>query len=120
MALMTEEEVRDFIAAHQWTFAKSMPQIPHFYTLRKRARDDAEFATMVQHIRDAGYDVYFGRTKYRYLDVDGMHYWTMGFPVVETILINRAVIKVKAVPVAPAKAVEPPPPPPRAQQLGLI
>jgi hypothetical protein len=27
---------------------------------------------------------------YTYLDIDGWHYWTMGCPLHQTILINRA------------------------------
>lgn len=87
---MTHEVFAAFVATSRWKFAKTMAHIPHEYTLRKNAASDALFAEAVQFIRDHGYSGWFGRTEYRYYDVDGWKYWTMGFPVPETILINRA------------------------------
>lgn len=87
---MTEEQVRDFIERSKWKFAKTMPQIPHYYTLRKDAERDQEFLGFAQFIRDFGYDASFGKTRYRYADFDGWQYWTMGFVLDSTILINRA------------------------------
>ena len=100
--MLTDDEVRDFIAAHRWQFAKSMPWIPHYYTLRKFARSDREFALVVQHMREAGYDHRWGKRTFRYFDLDGFHYWTMGNPLDVTKLINRAEIK-------PARVIPPPP-----------
>ena len=31
---MSDDEIRQFIGDHEWTFAKTMPTIPHWYTLR--------------------------------------------------------------------------------------
>ncbi len=39
---MTDEEIRQFIGDHEWVFAKTMPQIPHSYTLRRKAKRDPE------------------------------------------------------------------------------
>lgn len=89
---MTYDEIRDFIGSHRWTFAKSMPHIPHEYTLRKHARDDAEFVRFVLHIREVGEVRPWGRYRHTYLDFEGHTYWTMGSPIEETILINREVI----------------------------
>jgi hypothetical protein len=87
---MSDDEIRDFIAAHKWTFAKSMPKTPHEYTLRRNARDDAEFVAVVQEIRRRGEHRMFGRRNYIYLVLDGLEYWTMGYGIDQTILINRA------------------------------
>jgi len=87
---MTEEEVRAFIAESSWQFAKRMPQMPHEYTLRRNAKDEAAFEHFVMNIRHHGYREKFGKTWYRYLDMDGWKYWTMGAPLPKTILINRA------------------------------
>ena len=84
------EQLRDFIAAHRWTFAKTMPEHPHEYTVRKDARDQGEFDQVVQYIREAGSQEYFGRAVYTYLTVDGWKYWTQGAPIAATILVNRA------------------------------
>ncbi len=99
VAALTMDEIRDFIARSPWKFAKSMPQTPHYYTLRKHSPDEEMFVRFVLHIRKHGYKRKFGKTTYIYFDVDGWQYWTMGAPVGEvghynpqtdTILINRA------------------------------
>lgn len=87
---MTFEQVSELLQAHPFRFAKTMPLIPHYYTLRKEWKDPMQFEAVVQAIRDLGYEGKFGNAKYKYLDVDGWHYWTMGAPVGATILINRA------------------------------
>ena len=87
---MTDDEISTFIANHEWTFAKTMPQIPHWYTLRRKATSSEEFSAFVQEIRFRGVQRPFGSKTFTYLDFDGWTYWTMGAPVEETILINRA------------------------------
>lgn len=76
--------------AAEWTFAKTMPQIPHWYTLRRKAQSSEEFSTFVQEIRFRGVQRPLGRRTFTYLHFDGWTYWTMGEPVEETTLINRA------------------------------
>lgn len=84
------ERIRAFIAGHRWVFAKTMPQHPHEYTLRKNAVEE-EFLFFVEYIRQHGYDQKFGKSAtYIYLNVDGRTYWTMGDTIPYTILINRA------------------------------
>ncbi len=87
---MTDEEIRVFIDRHEWVFAKTMPQIPHWYTLRRKAQSSEDFSAFVQEIRLRGVVRTFGRRTFTYLDFDGWTYWTMGEPVEDTILINRA------------------------------
>ena len=48
---MTSEDVARILFAQTWTFAKSMPTIPHEYTLRRKWKSDEEFATVVEFIR---------------------------------------------------------------------
>lgn len=67
-----------------------MPQMPHYYTLRKDAEREEEFLGFAQFIRDYGYDSSFGKTRYRYADFNGWQYWTMGYVLDATILVNRA------------------------------
>lgn len=87
---MTDEEIRQFIGDHEWVFAKTMPQIPHSYTLRRKAKRDEDFSSFVQEIRFRGVVRQFGQRSFTYLDFDGWTYWTMGEPVENTTLINRA------------------------------
>jgi hypothetical protein len=83
------QRVRNLLSAQQWIFAKTMPDNPHWYTLRKHWQRDEDFAWTVETIRRCGYEeIYEGRS-YTVLNIDDMKYWTMGAPVEETILINR-------------------------------
>jgi len=87
---MSDEEIKLFIANSSWVFAKSMPETPHEYTARRKAKDVAMFERFVLHIRKHGYRKKFGKYAYTYLDLDGWQYWTMGWPVRQTVIINRA------------------------------
>lgn len=82
--------IQEFIAGSLWHFAKTMPQTPHEYTLLRETTDPETFRRFVLHIRSHGYQKRFRANMYTYLDVGGMSYWTMGAPLQQTILINRA------------------------------
>ncbi len=90
-------DVDAFITNRRWRFAKTMPQWPHEYTVRNWDPDEDAFEEMVRWIRDHG-EVrkwYPNPAKafhynHTYLDHDGWQYWTMGNPVAETTVINRA------------------------------
>jgi integrase len=92
---MTPEEISSFIEGHEWRFAHSMPEMPHSYVVKEKCRNGPEFERFVMHIRRHGYRARFGRAWYTYLDwpVEGVlhQFWTMGEPLSETIIINRAV-----------------------------
>lgn len=92
MTAPTLERVRELLAQASYRFAKTMPENPHWYTLRK-TWDSATFSEVVAFIRANGHVEWWPNRQrgkqYTYLDLDGYHYWTMGAPVEETILINR-------------------------------
>lgn len=90
---MTIPEMRDFIDAHEWNFAKSMPFIPHWYVVLKNCRDWDEFFSACQLIRDFGTPRKFGKRSFIYFDLDGYSYWTMDELIEDTTIINRARIK---------------------------
>ena len=88
-----EARVTQLLESHDWIFAKTMPQNPHWYTLRRDWGNDEDFDMTVQFIRENGYterwpDPVRG-SPYTVLDLNGFHYWTMGAPIPDTILINR-------------------------------
>jgi len=93
---MTPEELTKHLEAHEYRFAKTMPQIPHYYTLRKNWKDDKLFEEVVQAIRDLGEVRPWpappkkARYHHTYFDAGEWSYWSMGAPLNETILINRA------------------------------
>ena len=87
---------RTYIASVHWQFARTMPTIPHEYTVRRwRPELDAAFLAMVALIRRAGTvkpwprGAATPRYHHTYLEIDGWQYWTMGEAVDETLLINR-------------------------------
>ena len=48
------------MAAHPWRVAKTMPKIPHEYTLRRLWLNDEDFIWAVEYIRRVGYEHRFG------------------------------------------------------------
>jgi hypothetical protein len=63
----------------------------HAYTVREwRPEHDADFVKFVELIRTYGHPENFYSKTYIYLHIDGLKYWTMGSPIPETIIINRA------------------------------
>jgi hypothetical protein len=80
---------RALIDANTWVFARTMPHCPHYYTLRKNWADDADFAWLVAFIRAHGFREKYGKSWYTSCVVDGQKYWTMGWPVEQTTIINR-------------------------------
>ena len=83
---------REYVAEVRWTFAKTMPKHPHEYTVRQHRRDlEHLFVSFAEIIRRYGYVRKWAGRAYVYLDLDGFSYWTMGNPIDETTIINRAV-----------------------------
>jgi len=77
----------------KYQFAKTMPETPHYYTLRQTWADQDQFKQVVQAIRDNGEAKQFGGRTYIYFYANGFQYWTMGAPLDKTILINRAEVE---------------------------
>ena len=91
---MTNEQEIEFVnnklSKATFQFAKTMRDIPHEYTLRTTWKDVDEFFLVVELMRKYAYVGYFFNKAYLYYDIEQYKYWTMGSPVKETILINRA------------------------------
>ncbi len=94
---MNLDDFREFISGRRWQFAKTMPEQPHEYTNREWG-DEESFEAAVTFLRESGQKRRYGKAYYVYLDVDGWSYWTMGWPVGQTILMNRAKIADLAAP----------------------
>lgn len=96
-SIFDADDARRYIAKVHWRFAKTMPRWPHEYTVREWRQDlDAQFCEFAALIRRAGIvkpwprDSASPRYRHTYLEIDGWEYWTMGEPISETGLINRA------------------------------
>jgi hypothetical protein len=94
------DEARRYIAKVRWQFAKTMPQWPHEYTVRHwRQELETEFVAFAELIRREGMvkpwprEAIRPRYHHAYLEVDGWEYWTMGEPIPETTVINRALVE---------------------------
>ena len=112
----TVTDARDFIGSVRWQFARTMPQWPHEYTVRQWRPDlEPEFLELVALIRREGVvkawprEAAVPRYHHTYLEVDEWEYWTMGDPVSETTVINRALT---SAPAPPRDAVTEQPPEP--------
>lgn len=90
--MMTIKEVLIFLESHSWTFAKTMPETPHWYILKKNAKDAKPFIEAVRFIQQNGLPSEFDGVTYNYLSLDKYKYWTMGNIPEETTIINRALI----------------------------
>ena len=86
-------KLRSMIARCEWTFAKTMPWCPHEYIVRGKCPfTDDEFVHFVSMQREYGVKEHWGKYYFPYLYIDDYKYWTMGAPIEETIIINRAQI----------------------------
>ena len=89
------DKLRSMIARCKWTFAKTMPQCPHEYIVRgKCPLSDEDFVYFVNMQREHGVKEQWGKFNFPYLYIDDYKYWTMGAPIEETTIINRARINV--------------------------
>lgn len=93
----TVDDARTYIGVVRWQFAKTMPLWPHEYTVRDWRMDlEPDFEAFVELIRRDGIvkpwprDSKTPRYHHPYLEVAGWEYWSMGEPLPETTVINRA------------------------------
>ena len=83
--------VAGLIDAASFQFAKTMPDEPHWYTVKEKWPEGKQFEEVVRLVQAHGYRRrYKKRQYYTSLTVNGHYYWTMGAPVEETIILNRA------------------------------
>ena len=88
---LDKTRIRSMISRCEWTFAKTMPWCPHEYIVRgKCPLTEEEFLYFIDMQRRFGIKEHWGRYYNPYLYVDNYKYWTMGAPVEETIVMNRA------------------------------
>ena len=85
------KSAKDYISKTDWIFAKTYKTAPHEYVLRRAKPElEPEIINFVLYIRSEGHDEEFCGKSYRYAKIGEYKYWTMGAPIEETTLINRA------------------------------
>jgi len=89
--MMNKEKADRLLKGKDYKFAKSMPKDPHAYTMFYDWGSRKTFEAVVQFIRDNGKREHWNYGKYYiYYYLDGYKYWTMGYDLPTTKLINRA------------------------------
>jgi hypothetical protein len=87
-AEIRENDIRKYIESVRWRESQDKS---HSYTLHEWAPTmDRLFYSFANFIREHGYAAWYWGKQYTCFDVDGDRYWTMGAPLEDTILINRA------------------------------
>ena len=84
-------EITEILESKKWTFAKTMPAMPHYWSSRDQWGDNKQFEYVVQYLRDHGPKEIWGKYKHNYFYSSGFKYWTMGAPLNITTIINRAI-----------------------------
>jgi hypothetical protein len=87
---MDRGEIIEQLTSAEYVFAKTMPRMPHWYTLKRKWADPKAFEECVEFIRANGQPKKFRGREYIYFVHEEWQFWTMGAAVEETILINRA------------------------------
>lgn len=91
---MKEEKVKQLLTECIWkeSSSKKYKKFPHSYTLRENW-NDKQFQDVVKHMRKNSVIGYFFKFKLKYFYLDGYKYWTMGYGLDQTKLINRVQIE---------------------------
>ena len=66
-----------------WTFAKTMPHIPHWYVVRRKTISAEEFDAFAEHLQTHGYRAIWTspgghRQENTYLEIGDWKYWRIG------------------------------------------
>lgn len=86
--------MRQYVCMVRWQNAKSYENTyPHEYTVKQWCPlREAWFESIVVGIRKYGVKKKFGKRTYIYLKIDNKAYWTLGYSVSHTTLINRVAL----------------------------
>jgi hypothetical protein len=90
---LNDNLMRDFINKFKWTYAKTYAKIcPHEYIVKDNIDQDQwdGFVEAVAFIREKGFTAKYKSRSGEYYILDDRYYWTMGAPVKETTILNRA------------------------------
>jgi hypothetical protein len=110
LLIMSPGDATVLIDSLTWTFAKTMPFVPHWYVVRDRDVSAEQFESLLRYLRANGRIGVWG-SKPRstsledgtivegliYCDIGEFRYWTMGWPLKEETVINREEISQSSV-----------------------
>lgn len=89
-SILTDDDFITVAQSFEWTFAKTMPHIPHEYIVRGKTANEDTYIAMFQTIESRGEYRDWNGTQYQYLRPgDGYKYWKMTDVLDESTIINR-------------------------------
>ena len=72
------EDFEKLLSTLKWTFAKTMPDIPHEYiVIEDYPEKSVEIKEFIDTIAKSGYAKAFYNKEYKYLDLYGYKYWAI-------------------------------------------
>jgi len=73
------KKIVKLIKNYTWAFAKTMPEIPHYYIVRDNLtkEDQKIFDEFKLFIENNGYTENFHGKKYQYININGYKYWVI-------------------------------------------
>jgi hypothetical protein len=84
------EQIIQAISRLTFVFAKTMPELPHEYTVRRRAADEADYIALFEAIQEHGVIERWKGRPGRYLyPGDGWRYWPMTAKLNSRLEYNR-------------------------------
>ena len=86
---------RVFIGGQEWRFAKTMPQWPHWYIVRREGNRAADFDRLASLIEIHGEDDRWGSEIRRYLRFGDFKYWVVGYVINRSEPISSAEVRGK-------------------------
>lgn len=89
---MNKKQVAAFLECEEWTFAKTMPTTPHWYIIKQKCSDPDKFVEAAEYLQANGVPHRFFKKVYLYSFFGKYKYWTNGYPIDQTDVINRAEI----------------------------
>jgi hypothetical protein len=92
-ANVNKEQMQMFVNDLDWMFAITYANIcPHEYIDKNKLDSclQVTFEEIVNFIREVGFEVCYDSHLGKYYILDGHYYWTMGAPIRQTTIINRA------------------------------
>lgn len=83
-----------FLLRAKWNWAKTYEKkAPHWYVVRSEFADDELFNRVVEEMRQKAVPEKFFSKTFFYFYHGGYKYWTMGNPIEQTTIINRAKVE---------------------------
>ena len=86
---MTIERLSKNLRNAEYKFAKTMPNMPHFYTVGKYWENKSNFIWTAHAINSFGVLQFFMKEPRKYFYLDGWRYWIMDKNPNDTAIINR-------------------------------